>query len=217
MPAVPAYLRPSGPIADRAVLTGDPGRAMMLAQDLTEQPKMTNHARGLWGYTGTAPDGELLTVQATGIGAPSAAAVLRDLAELGMGRAVRVGTCLATDPGLAAGTLLAVREAVADDGVSRSLGRAGQTLRPAIDLSGADSVVPAVIASHDVEVGTGPAPAHDLQTAALLAVAEELGLRMGALLLVGETAAGSRLGEEEYEAAVKRAGRIAAAALSGLA
>ena len=69
---MPAYLRPSGPIAERAVLTGDPGRAMMLAQDLTEQPKMMNHARGLWGYTGTAPDGALLTVQATGMGGPSA-------------------------------------------------------------------------------------------------------------------------------------------------
>jgi purine-nucleoside phosphorylase len=217
LPAVPAYLRPNGPIAERAVLTGDPGRAMMLAQDLTEQPRMTNHARGLWGYTGTAPDGELLTVQATGIGAPSATAVLRDLAELGLRRAVRVGTCLATDPGLAAGALLAVREAVADDGVSRSLGLAGQTLRPAIDLSEADSVVPALIASHDVEAATGAAPAHDLQTAALVAVAEELELRIGALLLVRETATGGRLDEEEYEAAVKRAGRVAAVALSGSA
>src|SRR5689334_4527599 len=104
---MPAYLRPSGPIADRAVLTGDPARAMMLAQELTEQPKMTNHARGLWGYTGTAPDGESLTVQATGIGAPSATAVLRDLADLGLQRAVRVGTCVAADPALHVGDLLA--------------------------------------------------------------------------------------------------------------
>ena len=51
----------SGPAARSppdAVLTGDPGRAMMLAQELlTEGPKMTNHARGLWGYTGLAADG----------------------------------------------------------------------------------------------------------------------------------------------------------------
>ena len=25
---------------------------MALAQELTEAPKMANHARGLWGYTG---------------------------------------------------------------------------------------------------------------------------------------------------------------------
>ena len=29
----------------------------MLAQELLEQPKMSNHARGLWGYTGAAPAG----------------------------------------------------------------------------------------------------------------------------------------------------------------
>ena len=29
---------------------------------------MFNHTRGLWGYTGRARDGELLTVQATGMG-----------------------------------------------------------------------------------------------------------------------------------------------------
>jgi uridine phosphorylase len=212
---VPAYLRPSGPIAERAVLTGDPARAMMLAQELTEQPKMTNHARGLWGYTGTAPDGEPLTVQATGIGAPSATAVLRDLAELGLQRAVRVGTCVASDPGLAAGALVGVAEAVAEDGVSRALGRAGQALRPAIDLAGLDGVVPARITSSDVETGGGEAAAEDLQTAALLAVSADLDVLMGALLVVGEDTEGSRLGEDEMAEAARRAGRLAAAALSG--
>ena len=212
---MPAYLRPSGPIAERAVLTGDPARAMMLAQELTEQPKMTNHARGLWGYTGSAPDGDPLTVQATGIGAPSATAVLRDLAELGLRRAVRVGTCVASDPELEAGALVAVREAVAEDGVSRALGRAGQALRPAIDLAGLDGVVPATVASRDVETGGGEAPAHDLQTAALFAVSADVDVLMGALLVVGENAGGRRLGEEEMGAAARRAGRLAAAALSG--
>ena len=35
-----------------AILVGDPGRALLLAQELLEQPKMSNHARGLWGYSG---------------------------------------------------------------------------------------------------------------------------------------------------------------------
>ena len=38
---------------------------------------MFNHHRGLWGYTGPArADGEPLTIQATGMGGPSAAIVL---------------------------------------------------------------------------------------------------------------------------------------------
>ena len=53
---------------------------------------MFNHHRGLWGYTGTArADGEPLTIQATGMGGPSAAIVLHELIALGARRAIRVG------------------------------------------------------------------------------------------------------------------------------
>lgn len=108
---MPRRLRPTAEIHPDAILVGDPGRAMALAQLLTEAPKMANHARGLWGYSGTAASGHGLTVQTTGMGGPSAALVLADLAELGVGRAVRVGTCTALDPGLRPGDLLFVREA----------------------------------------------------------------------------------------------------------
>ena len=91
---MPARLRPTAPIAADAVLVGDPGRALMLAQELLEEPKMSNHARGLWGYSGLTPAGRELTIQATGMGGPSAALVLADLAELGVRRAIRVGTCV---------------------------------------------------------------------------------------------------------------------------
>ena len=95
---MPARLRPTATVAADAILVGDPGRALMLAQELLEQPKMSNHARGLWGYTGRTAAGAELTVQATGMGGPSAAIVLADLAELGVRRAIRVGTCAALDP-----------------------------------------------------------------------------------------------------------------------
>ena len=47
-----------------------PGRALLLAQELLEEPKMSNHARGLWGYSGRTPAGDELTIQATGMGGP---------------------------------------------------------------------------------------------------------------------------------------------------
>src|SRR6476469_7789804 len=99
---MPSRLRPTASFAADAILVGDPGRALLLAQELLEQPKMSNHARGLWGYSGLTPAGDELTIQSTGIGGPSAALVLADLAELGVRRAVRVGTCT----GLRAGTSL---------------------------------------------------------------------------------------------------------------
>ena len=60
----PIHLKPAAPLAERVLLPGDPHRALAVAQALLDQPKMFNHHRGLWGYTGAARDGELLTVQA---------------------------------------------------------------------------------------------------------------------------------------------------------
>ena len=125
--AVPLYpqaihLRPTAPLAERVLLPGDPGRALALAQTLLEKPLMFNHHRGLWGYTGPArADGEPLTIQATGMGGPSAAIVLTELIELGARRAIRVGTCGALAPGLALGDLVIARESICLDGTSRVL------------------------------------------------------------------------------------------------
>ena len=128
---MPARLKPTAPIAPAAILVGDPGRALLLAQELLEQPKMSNHARGLWGYSGRTAEGEELTIQATGMGGPSAALVLADLAELGVERAVRVGTCVAFGAAARAGELLAVEAALAAGGSAASFGvAAGETVAP---------------------------------------------------------------------------------------
>ena len=83
MRAVPIHLRPAAALAERVLLPGDPHRALAVAQLLLDQPRMFNHARGLWGYTGTAADGLPLSVQSTGMGGPSAAIVVEELIELG--------------------------------------------------------------------------------------------------------------------------------------
>src|SRR3954447_3881507 len=101
MTSTPIHLHPTAPLAPRVLLPGDPGRALLLAQALLREPRMFNHHRGLWGYTGTAPDGEPLTVQATGMGGPSTAIVVSELIDLGAERLVRVGTCGALDSSLA--------------------------------------------------------------------------------------------------------------------
>ena len=122
----PNHLQPAAELADRVLLPGDPGRALAVDQALLEQPpRMFNHARGLWGYTGTAPDGELLTVQATGIGGPSTAIVCEELIGLGARTLVRIGTCGALDPSIQLGTLLAVERALPADGTSAALGANG--------------------------------------------------------------------------------------------
>ena len=118
----PIHLQPTAPLAERVLVPGDPGRALLLAQALMAEPKMFNHNRGLWGYTGTAADGELLTIQSTGMGGPSAAIVIAELADLGARRLLRVGTCGALDGALELGELVIAAEAMSADGTSRALG-----------------------------------------------------------------------------------------------
>ncbi len=117
------HLRPTAELAERVLLPGDPGRALALAQTLIYQPRMFNHHRGLWGYTGPAlADGEPLTIQSTGMGGPSAAIVLTELIALGARRTIRVGTCGALHPDITLGELVIARESICADGASRALG-----------------------------------------------------------------------------------------------
>ena len=211
---MPARLRPTAPNAADAILVGDPGRALMLAQELLRQPQMSNHARGLWGYSGVTPDGHELTVQATGMGGPSATVVLRDLAELGVRRAIRIGTGAALG-NLALGELMVVGEArtpsrVAarpDAPLTEQLERAIRGVRSGVAISLDDL--------HDTERGAPSVLADvvDMQTAALLGAAAELGIAAAALLIVTERSDSGQLRDEDLEAAARRAGRAASAAL----
>jgi uridine phosphorylase len=220
---MPARLRPTAPIAADAILVGDPGRALLLAQTLLEQPKMSNHARGLWGYTGRTAAGRELTLQSTGMGGPSAALVLDDLAELGVRRAVRVGTCLGLGDAIRLGELLVVSGARPRSAVG---GPAGEEVAPDAPLTAellkalGGSGRTAAVASFDrlprSELGaTVGADAADMQTAALLAHGAAHGVAVAAVLIVTETSAGGSLADEALERTARTAGEAAAAILSG--
>lgn len=223
---MPRRLRPTAEIAPDAILVGDPGRALLLAQELLEQPKMSNHARGLWGYFGRTPGGEELTIQSTGMGGPSAALVLDDLAELGVRRAVRVGTCFGLDPNGTPGDLLLVREAIAVGASATSLGvAAGASLTPdpalterlAVELGSACQA--AAVASVDAHpplpsAKASNAIAADMQTAPLLARARTLKIGFAALLIVSERDQDDYLDKADLEQRERRAGRAASVVLS---
>jgi uridine phosphorylase len=222
---VPLRLRPTAPVAADAILVGDPGRALLLAQELLEQPKMSNHARGLWGYFGQTAGGRPLTVQSTGIGGPSAALVLADLHELGVRRAVRIGTCVGFEESLPPGTLVLVGEAIAEGGSAAALGltpgaavapdpRLTASLRAALGADGVERAIASVDAHPGELAPRAPVSAGDMQTAPLLARAVALGVRAAAVLIVVEAKAGGKLGEEELEQAERTAGTAARTALS---
>jgi DeoD family purine-nucleoside phosphorylase len=216
------HLRPKAGVAERVLLPGDPGRALRLAQQLTAEPRMLNHNRGLWGYTGIAPDGEPLTVQATGMGGPSAAIVTEELIRLGARRLVRAGTCGALDAGLRLGDLVIAESARPADGASRKLGAAEplaadpellERLRAAAPGARSGSII-----SSDLFYDPDPAPADgalaiDMESAAIFAVAARHGIPAACLLAVSDlVATGERIADDELAAAEEALGRAAAAA-----
>ncbi len=223
---MPIHVHPTAPLAERVLLPGDPGRALLLAQALLSEPRMFNHNRGLWGYTGTAADGDPLTVQSSGMGGPSAAIVITELAELGAGRLLRIGTCGALDPELALGDLLVPTDALACDGTSRAVGAADRVapdpelLRA---LRAAPEVKPVAVASVDLFYGADErslfdsgAQALDMECATLFALAPTLGLRAAAVLIVSDIILPERhrIPPDDLKQAEAAAGAIAAEALS---
>ena len=73
------------------LLPGDPGRAARVAERL-DDARCYNEFRGLAGYTGVYK-GHAVSVQTTGMGGPSAAIVVEELAMLGVKTVIRIGTC----------------------------------------------------------------------------------------------------------------------------
>jgi DeoD family purine-nucleoside phosphorylase len=227
----PLHLLPTAPLAERVLLPGDPGRALLLAQSLLAEPKMFNHNRGLWGYTGDARDGRPLTIQSTGMGGPSAAIVIAELAELGARTLVRVGTCGALQEALALGDLLVASEALAADGTSRTLGAGDRVpadpalLGRLVDAAGAGAVHGPIVSSdlfYDGPDGVEErwraqgALAVEMETATLFALAARRGLRAGCALLVSDILLPARrhIDAEALHDAERRLGELALAALS---
>jgi uridine phosphorylase len=203
------HLHPTAELADRALLPDDPGQALALTRVLFgETPRMFNHHRGLWGYSGVAVDGAPLTVQSTGIGGPSAAIVVAELHALGLRRAVRIGRAWALDGSLQPGELVAATAVVAGDGASRALGAGGRVEPDATLYEALRADSAGVIASFDVPGGIEApgAVAFDLESAAVLAAAERVGVAAACLVAIE--------GEVEAEDVAERLGRAALPALA---
>lgn len=216
------HLRPTAPVAADALLPGDPGRALALAQDLLVSPQMSNHHRGLWGYYGETAAGRPLTIQATGVGGPSAAIVLHELAELGIKRAIRVGTCRATPRGPDVGAQIVADDAIASDGTSRALGAtelvsAAQGLTEALATE-APEAVKGRVATVDLFYSPdgprrGDCAAIEMEAAPLFALGPRFGIEVACILLVVAGPREERLEDSELAAAELEIGRAAAATL----
>jgi DeoD family purine-nucleoside phosphorylase len=118
---MPIHIRAEpGEYAEACLLPGDPLRAKYIAETYLDNAVQRNVERGMLGYTGEF-EGRPVSVQATGMGCPTAAIVVEELVQLGVKRLLRVGTCGGLQPDLQLGDLIVALSAIPADATARHL------------------------------------------------------------------------------------------------
>jgi len=201
-----------GDIAKHVLLPGDPKRADRIASFFDEARKIAEY-RGYVSYTGRV-DGVEISACSTGIGCPSAAIVVEELARIGAQTFIRVGTTGALQPEIEVGDIVIATAAVRADGTSKVYAPAGY---PAVANFGVVSALVEAAGKLGVKVHVGKVVSTDafyagsydiwgkarvlsveMECSAIFTVAGLKGLRAGAILAVdGNLARGIKKGEFE--------------------
>ncbi|MBR2861303.1 MAG: uridine phosphorylase [Clostridia bacterium] len=103
--------------AKYAIIPGDPGRVEKIAAYL-DDAKQVGCNREYNSYLGYL-NGEKVLVVSTGIGGPSCAICVEELAKIGVDTFIRVGTCGGMQPEVAPGDVVIATGAIRQDGTSR--------------------------------------------------------------------------------------------------
>ena len=214
----------NGEVGRYVILPGDPKRCKKIAQYFEDSVMIADN-REFITYTGTL-DGVKVSVTSTGIGGPSAAIAMEELARCGADTFVRIGTCGGIQPEVKSGDIVVATGAVRMEGTSKEY---APIEYPAVaDLMVVNALVSAakekdcefytgVVQSKDAFYGQHepemmPAGyelinkweawkklgclASEMETAALYIVAAKLHVRVGACFLVMANQEREKLGLE---------------------
>src|ERR671916_3082705 len=234
----PVHVRAEpGDFAESVLLPGDPRRATYIAENFFEDARLVTEERGMLGYTGTYK-GVSVSVQATGMGCPSAAIVTEELIQLGAKNLLRVGTCGGYSRDMRLGDLVIATAATPNDGTVASITQ-GYPYAPAAHFD-------VVHAAHHAaqragtRTFTGPIVSSDLfydpeedpaslwgdlgvlavemEAAAIFTIAAMRGVRAGCLLTVSDTIGAEvvRIGDDELRGAVDNMMTLALSTLNAL-
>jgi purine-nucleoside phosphorylase len=229
---MPIHIRAEpGDYAVACLLPGDPNRARYITETYLEGAKEVNAERGLLGYTGEY-EGKPVSVQATGMGCPTAAIVMEELIQLGVKRFLRVGTCGGLQTDLSLGDLIIALTAVPADGTARhyvggephcptadwelihGAFHAAKELGQAIRLgpiASSDTFYDPDQGRHERWSSRGVL-AVEMEAAVLFTIGALRGVQAGCLLTVSDIVVGgqfTRISDEELRAAVDRMTRLA--------
>jgi DeoD family purine-nucleoside phosphorylase len=226
-----------GDIAESVLLPGDPLRATYIAENFFEDAKLVTEERGMLGYTGTYR-GEPVSVQATGMGCPSASIVAEEVIQLGAKNLLRVGTCGGYSEELRLGDLIVATSATPNDGTVSSLTR-GVPYAPAAhfdivhaayhagESAGRRTFVGPIVSSDlfydPVEYpaklwGNLGVLAVEMEASAIFTIAAMRGVRAGCLLTVSDTIGAEtvRISDEELRTGVDNMMELALDTLNAL-
>jgi len=211
----PHLLVEPGDLEDVALLPGDPGRVDRIAGHCDSSEVVAENRE--YKVVNAEYDGTPLTICSTGIGSPSAAIAVEELAAVGVDAVLRVGTTGALQSGIEIGDMVVATGAAKDEGTT---GRYESDTYPAVpDYEMLSGLVDAAEAN-DEDVHVGPVATDDafyaetdeyveawesagvlaveMEAAAIFTLARRKGLRSGAICTVdGNLVEGTQKGETD--------------------
>ncbi|MCU4717250.1 nucleoside phosphorylase [Halapricum hydrolyticum] len=218
----PHLLVEAGDVHDLALVPGDPGRVDRIA-DHCEDVELVAENRE-YRVVNATYEGRPLTICSTGIGSPSAAIAVEELAAVGVETVLRVGTTGALQSGIEIGDMIVATGAAKDEGTTKRYESATVPAVPDYDaLSGLAEAAERI--EDETTGGTvhvGPIATDDafyaetaeyvdaweaagllaveMEAAALFTLARRKGLAAGAICTVdGNLVEGIQKGETEAE------------------
>jgi uridine phosphorylase len=213
----PHVLCEPGDVTDLALVPGDPGRVDRIAAICDDHELVAENRE--YRVVNATYDGRELTLCSTGIGCPSAAIAVEELANVGVETFLRVGTTGALQRGIEIGDMVVATGAAKDEGTT---GRYESDTYPAVpDYEVVSALVDAAEAN-DEAVHVGPIASDDafyaetdeyvtdwedagllaveMEAAAIFTLARRKGLRAGAICTVdGNLVEGTQKGETDDE------------------
>ncbi|WP_178917964.1 nucleoside phosphorylase [Natronomonas gomsonensis] len=213
----PHLLVEDGDVADIALVPGDPGRVDRIA-DLCDDSETVAENRE-YKVVNATYEGRNLTICSTGIGSPSAAIAVEELAAVGVETFVRVGTTGALQSDIEIGDMVVATGAAKDEGTTK---RYEAVEVPAVADYGTLSTLVGSAERRQAPVHVGPIATDDafyaetqtyveawndagllcveMEAAALFTLARRKGLAAGAICTVdGNLVEGTQKGETDDE------------------
>ncbi|RKD93462.1 nucleoside phosphorylase [Halopiger aswanensis] len=210
----PHLLVEEGDLNDIALIPGDPGRVDRIADHCDEAETVAQNRE--YKLVNATYEGRDLTICSTGIGCPSAAIAIEEMANVGVETFVRVGTTGALQSDIEIGDMIVATGAAKNEGTSKRYEDAEYPAVPDYDVLSAlvDSAE-----ANDEDVHVGPIASDDafyaetdeyvadwedagllcveMEAAAVFTLARRKGLRAGAICTVdGNLVEGTQKGTD---------------------